>query len=212
MAEEAEQKQVLSYLCPSGSELKPHEVCTEGRPSWLSSSLAVSLKRRRHLPSMPRSLLKKNQFFCQIKWHGYRFVTGWGKKAAAAAAFSSIPNHPLRGLPPSRAAAAGSGRGSLRGRAAPGLSVPVPKSYRRAWGWGVGAAERAGAGASPGAAPPGPPRPAAAGPVARAAQEVAIGSLRRERSKGGGRLPGKRWLPLRWVYLPARWEVCDQPL
>lgn len=48
--------------------------------------------------------------------------------------------------------------------------------------------------------------------MARAAQEVAIGSLLREWSKGGGRLPGKRWLPLRWVYLPARWEVCDQPL
>jgi len=48
--------------------------------------------------------------------------------------------------------------------------------------------------------------------VARAAQEVAIGSLSQDWSKGGGRLPGKRWMPLRWVYLPARWEVCDQPL
>lgn len=192
MAEEAEQKQVLSYLCPSGRELKPHEVCTEGRPSWLNSPLAVSLKRGRHLPSMPRSLLKKNQFFCQIKWHGYRFVTGWGKKAAAAAAFSSIANHPLRGLPPSRAAAAGSGRGSLRGRAAPGLSVPVPKSCRRAWGWGVGAAERAGAGASPGAAPPGPPRAAGGG------------GTRGEGCPGGGNREPPTGVEQRWREAPRK--------
>lgn len=176
MAEEAEQKQVLSYLCPSGRELKPHEVCTAGRPSWLNSSLAVSLKRRRHLPSMPRSLLKKNQFFCQIKWHGYRFVTGWGKKAAAAAAFSSIPNHRLRGLPPSRAAAAGSGRGSLRGRAAlrPGSPCPSLKATG-----GPGAGERGlrrGQGRGPALAQP--PR---------------------------GR-PGRRRLRDPWRGLPGRWQ------
>lgn len=54
---------------------------------------------------------------------------------------------------------------------------------------------------------------AGAGTVARAAQEVATGSLFTGLEQRWREAPRKkRWLPLRWVYLPARWEVCDQPL
>lgn len=114
--------------------------------------------------------------------------------------------------------------------AAPGLFFSLKESQATSAPRG-GAGGRGGAqpwpGAppsSPGAAPAEPPGDGGGGggssggsgaraeTVARAAQEVAIGSLLRDWSKGGGRLPGKRWLPLRWVYLPARWEVCDQPL